>query len=202
MFPQNFSVNAVDDINNTVPINVTENVIAITEEMQSTYISRNQSGVLDLNLQSNKSNFAVPLVIYNFVTGPYTDIINTQFEYFVDSVILEEIATTNPPINLVETFYDNDWIEGFTNTGPGNGIAYLVPSATKFKRGDIIKVSQFEGALIPGYDGTWVVQNIVTAKKVINGIVYDSIGTDAPYLGSTPVNGGIITWIGSTGYAG
>jgi hypothetical protein len=94
-----------------------------------------------------------------------------------------------------ERFYDNDWIDGFTNTGADKGIAYLVPSPTKFKIGDKIKVVQDAGATIPEYSGTFTVGIVSRNKKTINGVSYDSIGTDAKYLGNTPKNGGLITLI-------
>jgi hypothetical protein len=94
-----------------------------------------------------------------------------------------------------EGFYDNDWIEGFTNTATGKGIGYLVPSPTKFKVGDKIKVTQDVGATIPEYSGNFNVMYIAGMKKLINGVLYDSIGTDAKYLGNTPKNGGTITLI-------
>lgn len=96
---------------------------------------------------------------------------------------------------FTETFYDNDWIDGFTNTAADKGIGYLVPSPTKFKIGDKIKVVQDAGATIPEYSGTFTVGIISSNKKTINGVSYDSIGTDAKYLGNTPKNGGRITLI-------
>lgn len=96
---------------------------------------------------------------------------------------------------FTERFYDNDWIEGFTNTAAEKGIGYLVPSPTKFKAGDKIKVVQDAGAKIPEYSGTFTIGAIARNKKTINGLFYDSIGTDAKYLGDTPLNGGTITLI-------
>lgn len=94
-----------------------------------------------------------------------------------------------------ELFYDNDWIQGYTNTAAEKGIAYLVPSPTKFKIGDKIKVVQDAGAKIPEYSGTFNVGIVVRNKKTIDGVSYDSVGTDAKYLGDTPKNGGQITLI-------
>lgn len=94
-----------------------------------------------------------------------------------------------------ERFYDNDWIQGYTNTAAEKGIAYLVPSPTKFKIGDKIKVVQDAGAKIPEYSGTFNVGIVVRNKKTIDGVSYDSVGTDAKYLGDTPKNGGQITLI-------
>lgn len=86
-----------------------------------------------------------------------------------------------------EIFYDNDWV------ADKKGIGFLVPTITKFEIGDTIKVKQYAGAKYSGYDGIWNVENITIGKKTIDGKVYDSIETNAPYLGDTPVNGGVIT---------
>ena len=87
---------------------------------------------------------------------------------------------------LEEIFYDNDWV------ADKKGIGFLVPTITKLQIGDTIKVKQYAGAKNEGYNGIWNIENITIGKKTINGKVYDSIETNAPYLGDTPVNGGRI----------
>ena len=86
-FPANFKLSEVFDIKNTVPQTVTNAMQLISTAMQSTYIDRNASGVLELDTTSEKSNISVPLTIYYFVEGPYDDIVNTTFEYFVEPTV-------------------------------------------------------------------------------------------------------------------
>lgn len=85
-----------------------------------------------------------------------------------------------------ERFVDNDWVDG-------GEIAFLVANPTKFKVGDKVKVVQDKGALVPQYNGTWRVKNIVSKKKILKGAVLDAIETNCPYIKDTPPNGGLIT---------
>lgn len=193
-FPPNFNESEIDDIKNTVPEATYNTIPVITDSMKSEYITRNTSGVLELDFTTKNANLAVPLDIYYFESGPYTDIINTNFEYFVDIVpdtIFTPILDTREP-GFVERFYDNDWVD-LLPTGPSVG--FLVPSSTKFQIGDTVYVSQDPGAFQPAYTGTWEVINIVENKKDINGISHDAVQTNCPYVTNTPVNGGTITWI-------
>lgn len=93
-FPSNYKLSDLFDIKNTVPQTVPTALQMISDSMKSTYIDRNSSGVLELNTTSDKRNISVPLTIYYFEAGPYTDIVNTTFEYFVD-----------PPVNASGTWY-------------------------------------------------------------------------------------------------
>ena len=86
-FPANFKLSEVFDIKNTVPQTVPDALQSVSTAMQSTYIDRNASGVLELDTTSEKSNISVPLTIYYFEEGPYADIVNTTFEYFVDPAV-------------------------------------------------------------------------------------------------------------------
>ncbi len=93
-FPANFKLSEVFDIKNTVPQTVPDALQSVSTAMQATYIDRNASGVLELDTTSEKSNISVPLTIYYFEEGPYADIVNTTFEYFVD-----------PAVNVSGTYY-------------------------------------------------------------------------------------------------
>jgi hypothetical protein len=92
-FPTNFKLSEVSDIKNTVPQTVSNAMQTISTAMQANYIDRNESGVLELDTTSEKSNISVPLTIYFFEQGPYADIVNTTFEYFVDPAV--NVSGTN-----------------------------------------------------------------------------------------------------------
>lgn len=194
-FPPNFDVTDLNDIDHTIDISEYTVIPVITEDMRQTYIERNSSGVLELSMNSDRFNLAIPMEIYSFEAGPYDDIVNTDFEHFVDITpepIFEPTVDMREP-GFVERFYDNDWVD-ILPTGPTVG--FLVPSSTKFETGDTVYVSQDPGAAVPAYTGTWQVINIAEGKKDINGISHDAVQTDCPIVASTtPVNGGTITWI-------
>ena len=177
--PVNVKIVDIQDSIQTRPASTASIVIPqiVSAELQPIFISRNESGIIQLDQSSSKNNLAIPLTVYKFNNAAYTTVINTAFTYYVDP---EKQA-------IAEVFYDN--------TYAGATIGFLVPNKTKFKTGDTVEVKQYPGAAIASYSGLTKISDIQPNEKFINGIYYDSIVTGIPFAGNTPVNGGIITWV-------
>jgi len=108
--------------------------------------------------------------------------INTLFK-----ITSERYLRNGLPEERTEYFYDNAHA-----TWNFNYVAFLVPAyPTGFKVGALIRVKQNAGALVPAYDGVWTIKDLT--RVTVNGVIYDSVGTDCPVVSDTPVNGGIIT---------
>lgn len=81
-------------------------------------------------------------------------------------------------------FTDNYFTGGFSDSG---NLGFVGTDKPPFSVGDVIYVTQAEGAKYPQYDGMTKIDAI---KQVDAGWVVD---TTKPRQGNTPVNSGIIT---------
>ena len=93
-----------------------------------------------------------------------------------------------------EGFYDNAYIYAASYAG-GERVGFAIPISrpTRIKVGDRVVIRQDLFPVTPskkGYDGEWLCTAIY--NQVIGGNTYQIIATDCPFLGSTPVNGGLI----------
>lgn len=87
-----------------------------------------------------------------------------------------------------EGFFDNAYVSGGLV-----GFAIPISRPTRIKVGDRVTVIQDNFPVQPtrkGYDGEWLCTSIY--NQVIGGVTYQIIATDCPFLGNTPVNGGLI----------
>lgn len=103
-----------------------------------------------------------------------------------ESNILKELITS-PEVYIVQDpweFYDNQ----FSYDG---SLGLIGKKRHNFKIGDTIKVTQFVGATYPAYDGVHTITTIPDEYNIV---------TDAPFLGSTPPEGGIVRLDGNIFY--
>jgi hypothetical protein len=85
-----------------------------------------------------------------------------------------------------EGFYDNSW---FVNSQGQAKAGFLIPKSrpTRLAVGDTVTIVQDAGYLNAGYNGDWLVTGVLSFDST-----YNIIQTNAPWLGSSPVNGGAI----------
>lgn len=179
---------AYDPIVNSKIVTNINSFQQISNTLPQTYVERNDSAVIQLNTNEDKTDLAVPLTWFYPQGEIYTKIVDTSFQYFVDaeSILDTLLPEDQEALRFEERFIDNDWVDG-------GELAFLVPSATKFRVGNTVKVVQDEGAAIAAYDGIWKVKKIVRNKKQESGSFYDAIQTNCPYIGNTLPTPGTIT---------
>ena len=88
-----------------------------------------------------------------------------------------------------EAFFDNYFWSDLDGTGRAG---FIIPTSrpTRILVGDPVFIKQDTGATNIGYDGTWLVKGIQTIT--LSGVQYNLIKTDAPWLGSSPADGGVM----------
>lgn len=137
------------------------------------------------------TNIPHDLRVGDYVTIQNTNNYNGNFVVISTTSVSFVIAKTyvgsetSGTVIEAEQFYDN----AYDATGYV-GFAIPVSRPTRINVGDRVVVQQNAGATHLGYNGEWLVTKKYTA--VIGGQSYTIVVTDCPWLGSSPVNGGLI----------
>jgi hypothetical protein len=141
-----------------------------------------------------KINFSTA---HDLRVGDYVSIQNTKYHNFKAKVTLTtstsvttDLLYQGGPDNSgvvieAEQFYDNAYVVG-------NYVGFAIPTSrpTRINVGDRVVVDQAATPAHLGYNGEWLVTAI--NNITIGPTTYKVIVTDCPFLGSSPVNGGMI----------